>query len=486
MKPKNYHLAIWLTVLCACSEKETTVQTVTDIPVDFEVSQVDTRAGYRDAELDLDKLKGTVDFGVYAYYTGKKADDSPYPWNEYAKNKSGTVAPNFMYNQQVGWNSTSSLWEYTPLKYWPNGTGEARDEWGTGLQREPVSFFAYAPHVELGTIDTSEPNDPTSEPSTGIIAINGSQLTAKTIDGTECYAPTIDYRRNAGRNVDLLWATPQLDWLKPSVNAKVPFTFHHALATIKVTVQRVYDDYLPGDPAHKPDNATDTKIFVGHFSLTGNLYSEGRLRLDDGSWTALPSSSSSSTVIQCEGDEIHAILSGSKVVGHGTTEADLESIQDMELDEWNTTWNANPDGLFTRNTAGTGAYYSGVTEEPRLLYSSPTYFYIIPLGEDDVKLTPRIVYSFVTQDDALELDYLTDSGKKHRYSRITHDITSPSINLGKLEGGKRYVLNCLIGVEHVSFELVSVEDWDFPLRFITDMSDIDKTSLPKEKVLDEE
>lgn len=481
MKQKTYHFALVLMLgaLCACSEKENGLQSVTDVQVTFDVSQVDTRAGYK-GELDLTTLKGTADFGVYAYYTGAK-DNAPYAWVNYAADKGGALVPNFMYNQKVTWNSTTNLWEYTPVKYWPNGTGEATDEWGTGTVREPVSFFAYAPYAELDDVDTNEPNDPTSETYSGIIAIRGSQLPEK----SGSYAPTVDYKIASGRNVDLLWATPQLDWLKPSVTTRVPFTFHHGLAAIKVMVQRVYDDYLPGDLDHHPNNATDTKLFIGSLSLAGDFYTKGTMRLDDGSWTTDDADRAAMT-ISCEEGNINEILSGSMIAGHGTTSSDVELIQDRELDKWNTTWDANADGTFTVNTGGTGTYFSGVIEEPRSLASNPSYFYVIPSGNNNVVLTPTIKYSFVTQDDALQLDYMEDTYATHRYSRITHTVTSAPINLGKLEGGKRYMLLCLIGVEHVSFELVSVEDWDFPIRFITDMSDIDKTSMPKEKVLNEE
>jgi hypothetical protein len=250
-------------------------------------------------------------------------------------------------------------------------------------------------------------------------------------------------------------------------------------------VQRVYDDYLPGDLDHHPNNATDTKLFIGSLSLAGDFYTKGTMRLDDGSWTTDDADRAAMT-ISCEEGNINEILSGSMIAGHGTTSSDVELIQDRELDKWNTTWDANADGTFTVNTGGTGTYFSGVIEEPRSLASNPSYFYVIPSGNNNVVLTPTIKYSFVTQDDALQLDYMEDTYATHRYSRITHTVTSAPINLGKLEGGKRYMLLCLIGVEHVSFELVSVEDWDFPIRFITDMSDIDKTSMPKEKVLNEE
>ncbi len=60
----------------------------------------------------------TEGFGVTAVYTGQ--------------DNYGAQTPNFMYNQQVLWNT--SKWEYSPIKYWPTTQGDK------------LSFFAYAPH----------------------------------------------------------------------------------------------------------------------------------------------------------------------------------------------------------------------------------------------------------------------------------------------------------------------------------------------------
>lgn len=73
---------------------------------------------------------------------------------------------------------------------------------------------------------------------------------------------------------------------------------------------------------------------------------------------------------------------------------------------------------------------------------------------------------------------ITDS-KGTPYSRILHHdvqsepstVTIASASPVNLEAGKRYTLVCYIGVEHVAFQVVSVEDWDFPLRFAPSVTD---------------
>jgi len=68
---------------------------------------------------DVLKQKG---FGVFGSYTGKLTYENT------------TVSSDFMYNQQVTYNTTGNVWEYQPLKYWPN------------TPTDYVSFFAYAPY----------------------------------------------------------------------------------------------------------------------------------------------------------------------------------------------------------------------------------------------------------------------------------------------------------------------------------------------------
>ncbi len=66
-----------------------------------------TKAGWGGV-LTLDDLKDETKangFGVFAYYETSK--------------------PDFMYDQQVTYNTTNNVWGYSPVKYWPNEFGEA-------------------------------------------------------------------------------------------------------------------------------------------------------------------------------------------------------------------------------------------------------------------------------------------------------------------------------------------------------------------------
>ncbi len=108
----------------SCSQDET----ISENPANKQAISFTTYSGkaaeMRGTIMDNDVLH-TEHFGVTAFYTGTTA------WTSWT-----TVAPNFMYNQEIKY--VSSAWEYSPIKYWPT------------MDNEKVSFFAYAPYATDG------------------------------------------------------------------------------------------------------------------------------------------------------------------------------------------------------------------------------------------------------------------------------------------------------------------------------------------------
>ena len=114
----------------------------------------ETRSGY-EGSLDTDVLKDNTrgnGFGVFAYYTGTQTYGQK---NGTGTNgASGTVGPNFMYNEKIRWNESGGYWDYsnqTNIKYWPNEVQEgAVDDQDPAATTEhdnggKLTFFAYAP-----------------------------------------------------------------------------------------------------------------------------------------------------------------------------------------------------------------------------------------------------------------------------------------------------------------------------------------------------
>ena len=176
-------------------------------------------------------LQGSTGFGVFASYTRQ--------W----RYSTTTVSPDFLCNQKVEWNADASVWEYSPLKYWPNGEGEGIGQGQSEIAHQ-VSFFAYAPWSDL---KTTAPDD--HAPANCITDCSqayeqGDPWVLYRIAGNEGGDPT-------AQQVDLLYAVCDydhygsgdglcnIDLTKPEVSQKVNFTFRHALGIVgdKVSVE---------------------------------------------------------------------------------------------------------------------------------------------------------------------------------------------------------------------------------------------------------
>lgn len=164
-----------------------------------------TRSGY-EGSIDTDVLKdGTKakGFGVFAYYSGTQTYNDK---NGTGTNgASGTMGPNFMYNEKIVWNPTGLYWDYANqmvIKYWPNEVQEgAVDDQDPAATTEhanggKLSFFAYAPFT--GTSDQAA-GTPSHDNTRGISKLTGNATTTD---------PIVNYIIAAdGKVVDLLWGT---------------------------------------------------------------------------------------------------------------------------------------------------------------------------------------------------------------------------------------------------------------------------------------
>ena len=171
-------------------------------------------------------------FGVFGYYTDLNEYDQLY-------------TPNFMYNQKV---STSS-WSYEPVKYWPNEYGNAAISDDT----DKMSFFAYAPHVDVtatsGKVDANEntwgitgmtKNSATGDP---IIKYVSAFDPANTIDlcwGVVGTAGDGTWAKVNGGTQTLAVGLPWINVERPAAtDQKMKFTFMHALSQLFVDIDAV-------------------------------------------------------------------------------------------------------------------------------------------------------------------------------------------------------------------------------------------------------
>ena len=444
---------------------------------------------------DLDALKAMPEgFGVFAYPTENEAFTTTFPDKEVSTFSS--VSNFFMQNQQVTWgvqyvengdddNLTNDIihrdWVYAPLKYWPNSTNNA--------ENRNISFFAYAPYTAQAGA------------TSGIIDFTRSA------DRT----PHVIYKLGpADEQVDLLWAncidaTRNGNGLisvstsgEPAVTTltyqKVPLTFRHALAAIDIYVQRVYDE--PVYTGKIPDEVLYPTLFISKLELKSTslddtdgkngLQTSGKFSLIDGKWEDYDDPSTNVVDNTWTTGEVKLEYETSMLNDTiaGTTNTSEEYIRSIELDKWKWILDTTNDEWIDATTitdeefnkpANKNRWKSayGVSEDERNLLKNSVTQMLIPRK---VRLIPTLTYSMVVRDDDMEIDYYTDS-EGHRYDRIVNNVTGNSVDLD-LQAGKRYTLLIRIGVEHISFEVVSVIDWDFPMRFTPNVvTDFNKENI---------
>ncbi|MBQ4163188.1 MAG: fimbrillin family protein [Parabacteroides sp.] len=192
------------------------------------------------SEQTIETIKGeNKGFGVYAYYTNE---------NSY---NSSTPVLNFMVNVHVTFNN--SAWEYSPLRYWMNGT-------------DKISFFAYAPYDDNKTYDDEN-------------------ITAKpTVNTTGDPVISFEVNETVRDQTDLLYAK---NMNQTRADEEVEFTFNHALSRIAVYAKTSADYY----------SDSDVEIEVTGITLTGKPNTTGTLNLHTEEWTATPASEDVTYVI---------------------------------------------------------------------------------------------------------------------------------------------------------------------------------------------
>ena len=204
-----------------------------------------------DGTIDLVGLKSGAGFGVFARHTGLH----PYV--------STGMTQNLMWNQQVGYNPSYGIWDYSPVVYWPDQI--------EGLNPY-VSFFAYAPYA-------ANPGQGSSAAEQCIVDCTlpveaGDPWLVYQLGGSEEAGGSDGWK--AGQ-VDLLYDF-RPDCQQGEVPARIDFGFRHALACagddITVTCSEALQTRLKS-----LYSGTDITLTLQRVSLTYNLLRKGRLYL---------------------------------------------------------------------------------------------------------------------------------------------------------------------------------------------------------------
>ena len=461
---KIFFFAAAAALLAACASDELKVDAQQQTPQESDavsfsayLQRATTRAG-KTGSIDNTTLTASdAGFGVFGYYTDN-FDYTP------------LYTPNFMYNEKVYYDAAA--YKYDLTKYWPNEHGSQAQS----ADQDRVSFFAYAPYVEV-------------DPSTGMLAESGTLLEASdeklqwgitgmkrnTLQGD----PIIQYISSFDQSkcVDLCWGTtgaadvtwgtngstqtikggyPWLNVRKPSGvvgdDSRVKFYFQHALAKLAVTVKT---DFSDGWTITKP---AQTKVWVRSIRFTGiahkaalNLNNPKTAAINKARWMDYYGTN------ELELGESVTVYDGRKDGSEGVLDAIAPNEAVLGL---------NPEIVQVEGQISAGAWTStgssksGVTDTPVNVFRNgdvaAEYVYVIPTGE---KVTVEIVYDIETIDDKLPT-MLSDGETPGSTieNRISKTVTFGA-STTKLESGKSYSLNLILGLKDVQFTAEVNNEW---------------------------
>ena len=242
-------------------------------------------------------------FGIFGYQTNDESTSSDPTYI------SGDL-PNYMWNQQVFYNSTAAGWYYAPLKYWPNETKNDSQTPQAGMPSQDskqyldrLTFFAYAPWVSAnqstGVASVINSKIEATNPTgiyriTGKDGINISEVTAaadprvtyvvatnpnQSVDLLWGVAPAggLNYTAVNGTNVEVNEGMPLKNLTKPAVNTNMKFTFQHALARFGVKVVLAADQVAAGGNF----DYGSSKVTIEKIDITGPFGTTGVLNLNN-------------------------------------------------------------------------------------------------------------------------------------------------------------------------------------------------------------
>ena len=389
-----------------------------------------TKAGMA-GELTTDRLKeADGGFGVFAYYGNGAL------YNETSK-------PDFMYDQQVTYNTTNNVWGYSPVKYWPNEFGEA----ASSEAADRLTFFAYAPFADV----TPSTGVVTGDATTGII---GMSRNISAGDPVVMYSSSL----KPGAGVDLCWGVaadaftssvdgdnnnvaagyPFLNVIKPKTGDHLKFEFNHALAQLNVQIDADINNEVAGD--------SYTKIYVrsvtfNGFSMRGSLNlnsnkTEGPIWYDISGTGKLKREPV--TVYDGRTDGMEGVATASDV---SEKPADMNPV------------------IVQDKPYGDAQLSAGVTATAVNLFNGAADAPVMVIPTPGVPVTVTIVYDVETEDNRLT-GYLSD-GVTHGSrveNKITKTITTDQGNM-ILSAGKKYVVKLHLGLTSVKFD-ADVAIWD--------------------------
>lgn len=397
-------------LLAGCSQNE-----VTDISPDAHPQvgfSVYTGVPTRGVEVTTESMKDDPTasdkyggFGIMGYFTGQQTF-------EQAK---ATATPSFMHNQMVEWDAANNVWTYSPVKYWPNRSGDK------------ISFFAYAPYEQDWENGTKA----------------GITLSAATQAGIPYIDFTLKDKDNLKKMVDLVVADKRDMTYTAQNGGKVGFSFEHTLS--RVSFQAKLGDGLFNDM-----DGTKSFVYITHMWIVGTDHSASgsNLSLLD---PAAPVNADSKFYTKAKWSELHWNYTNATIP---TGDFSLDNI--LNFDAGIT--ESNPTPGHSGSIKGIKISKSSQTT-PVSLFPDKQYLYLIPIADDtesgrasgcakgDIKF--GFHYDIVTQDQTNAGQYVA-----------SHAEAVIEIPAGHMKRKSSYLYTLKINLREITIEAAEVKPWD--------------------------
>lgn len=395
MKKSLLHATFAALLLAGCAQNE-----ITDIspdaapPVGFKVfTDAQTRGLVTNGSATSANVTTgiqTTGFGVFAYYTGQST------WSALG----ASTTPNFMYNQEVKYNSG---WEYTPVKYWPNTEGDK------------ISFFAYAPYNKA---NTGISFTTTTKATTGAPKLNFA-LQDKPQNMVDLVATNATQNTASDKTIDVQKKTTNVTFLLKHVLTRASFkakldaalTGTSATTHVFVTGMRILGTNARTDAANSGNSVTANP--------SSKFYSAATYQWSDGKWNyTSPTPTLRAEFYNLGETDFMPLTSKSGTVSGYTTNA-IELLQ-----------NGNTIDLQKAN---------------QYLFLIPPYDNEGIKAATDVRM--QLDYDIVTVDASLSKGY-----------SITSTTATVSLPIGTLKRETAYIFTFTVGLEKVQVS-ATVENW---------------------------
>ena len=179
------------------------------------------------------KVTGTAfdngdQIGIFGFYhNGSGSTDGSWA----AETSAGTNIPDYMFNQRMTYNGSTSVWDYSPIKYWPNETSTDGNG-ATSAHIDKLSFWGYYPYGGSGI--SFRAHGTSTAYTNATAGLPDVYFTQSTTPASQVDFMTSDTKLNLYKGMD----KGVSDHYGNLTDGEVDLTFHHRLTQLSLKAKK--------------------------------------------------------------------------------------------------------------------------------------------------------------------------------------------------------------------------------------------------------